>query len=113
MKKYIIVNLEIEGTHHWPEAIDIQPEVAFLSYFHRHIFKITCKKMVEENDREIEFILFKRMIIKYINDKYFEVDICNFGRSSCEDIALELLNYFDLDSCIVMEDGENGAEIEK
>jgi len=33
----------------------------------------------------------------------------NFGNRSCEDIAEELIETFDLLNCEVLEDGENGA----
>ena len=109
----VIVKLQIEGLHKWPGAKDAFPEVDFLSVAHRHIFHITCKKRVNHDDRDVEFIMFKRDIIDYFREKYYQDSIrChNFGSLSCEMIAKELLEVFDLRYCSVFEDNENGAEI--
>lgn len=112
MKKLIKVKLQVEGLHNWPEAGKFFPEVEFLSHPHRHIFHISATKSVSHNDRDIEIIMFKREIIAYLNERYLDNNQClNFGRSSCEDIAEELLNRFYLDSVEVLEDNENGAII--
>jgi len=115
MKTKIVVNLEIEGLHRWPDANSKIPKVGYLSDSHRHIFKIECKKIVNDNDRQVEFIMFKREILKYLEKKYYDkkYEMSNFGRMSCEDIATELMLKYDLNYCRVMEDGENGAEVEK
>ena len=111
----IIVTLQIEGLHCWPDAAAICPQVDFLSNSHRHLFYIVAKKQVFHDDRDIEFILFKREILKYLNTKYFnsELNQCNFGSMSCEAICKELIEQFGLNYCSVMEDNENGAEIIK
>lgn len=111
MKTYIIVNLEIEGLHSWPEAKDIFPDVAYLSNLHRHIFHIECVKKVTHDNRDIEIIRFKRKIKDYLFDKYFDHEFrcCNFKNQSCEMIGKELFNNFILNSCKILEDGENGA----
>lgn len=113
----IIVNLRIEGIHNWPDAKKIFPEVGFLSDSHRHIFYICAKKEVSHDDRDVEIILFKRLILKYFhekyNPKYPEVGPFKFGAMSCEMIARELLEEFQLEYCSVLEDNENGAEIYK
>ena len=112
MNTNIIVNLQVEGFHNWPDA---PSEVAFLRAPHRHIFHICCKKHVTHNDRDIEIILFKRKVLKYLLDKYLlagiDVNVCNFNTMSCEMIATELTNQFNLEYCSVLEDGENGAEV--
>ena len=46
MKTNIIVTLQVEGVHHWPNAKNVFPEVGFLSRSHRHIFNITSKKQI-------------------------------------------------------------------
>lgn len=113
MKIFIIVNLQVEGTHNWPEC-PIE-EVSFLKHRHRHIFHITCKKEVSHNDRQIEIIRLKRQIEYHLRKSFGEGELsaegCFFGRMSCEDIALHLLNKFNLYSCTVLEDNENGAQI--
>jgi hypothetical protein len=101
----IVVKLQIEGLHHWPNC-DIE-EVSFLKNPHRHIFHITCKKEVTHDDRDIEIIMFKRKIHNYIVDKWKG----DFGSMSCEMIASDLLKEFGLFYCKVLEDNENGAEV--
>lgn len=117
MTTNIIINLSVEGFHNWEDAKYIQPEVAFLSYKHRHTFNICCKKNVTHSDRDIEIILFKREIISFLYDEYGiqsgpdeHYKWCDFGPMSCEMIAEVLLNRFELEYCSVMEDNENGAE---
>ena len=104
-KKYIIVRLQIEGLHNWPNC-NIE-EVSFLKNEHRHIFHIELKKQVNHNDRDIEIIQLKRGVIKCIDNLYGTPAI--FGSLSCESIASILVDIFELDSCSVIEDGENGA----
>lgn len=122
MQTNIIINFRIEGFHNFPKAVEIFPEVSFLSERHRHIFHIQCKKKVNHDDRDVEFILFKREVHSYMIDKFganFHDDSppfhyhCEFGGMSCEMIARDLLEKFDLEYCSVFEDGENGAEIHK
>lgn len=113
MKVNIIVNIQAEGVHSWPEC-PIK-EVEFLKSPHRHIFHICCKKNVEHNDRDVEIIRFKREIQYYLLNEFGighkNAEGCDFGRLSCEDISLLLLEKFNLVYCSVLEDGENGAEI--
>ncbi|MEO6303593.1 MAG: hypothetical protein ABIP51_10500 [Bacteroidia bacterium] len=112
IKTNIIVRLEIEGFHCWPQAARILPYVAFLSERHRHIFHFTAKKEVTHSNRDIEIIMFKREITKYLLKEYDCGDNgwCEFGTLSCEAIAEILMKKFDLHYCSVLEDNENGAE---
>lgn len=114
MKTNVIVKLQVEGLHFWPAAKDILPEVAFLSNQHRHVFHMTLKKAVHHDDRDIEFIMFKRDVTEYLHDKYYNPsDRCHvFGARSCEMIARELLEHFECRYVSVFEDDENGAEVE-
>ena len=59
-KTNVIAKLEIEGLHNWPAAQGVFPEVGFLSNMHRHKWFITAKKRVHHDDRDVEFIMFKR-----------------------------------------------------
>lgn len=114
MKTNIIVKLQIEGIHNWPEASEIAgEEVSYLNVLHRHIFYITCKKEVFHDNRDIEFIMFKHEIEQFIYDEYFEYEkkLHVFNSKSCEMIAREILDNFELNYCSVFEDNENGAEI--
>ena len=109
----VIAKLEIEGLHNWPAAQSVFPEVGFLSNMHRHKWFITAKKRVNHDDRDVEFIMFKRKINRYLREMYYtsDLDLCDFGSQSCEMIAEELYNEFDLCYCAVYEDNENGAEV--
>jgi len=113
MQTNVIAKIEIEGLHSWPEANDIEPEVGFLANVHRHKWFITAKKPVFHDDRDVEFIMFKRKINRYLREMYYtsELDLCDFGSQSCEMIAEELYKEFDLCYCAVYEDNENGAEV--
>lgn len=112
MQTNIIVRLQIEGLHRWPDAAKVFPEVSFLSDPHRHMFHIECKKEVMHDDRDIEFIMFKRDVREHFV-KYFkpELRLFDFDTMSCEMIAKELLEKFDCNYVSVFEDNENGAEV--
>lgn len=105
----IIVNLVIEGTHNWLKCN--LTGVDFLKFPHRHMFYICAKKEVQDNDRQIEIISFKRKIIDYLSHRYGNP--CDFKSLSCEMIAEELIKKFSLNYCSVLEDNENGAEVIK
>ena len=107
MKKYITINLQYEATHYWKEC-EIK-DVLFLKNEHRHIFFIKCYKEVLHNNRDIEIILFKNKILKYLQDKFKN----KFENMSCEDIAENLITEFKLSECEVLEDNENGANLKK
>tara|TARA_R100001463_G_C3466185_1_gene215400 strand:- start:46 stop:369 length:324 start_codon:yes stop_codon:yes gene_type:complete len=101
----IVVKLTYAGIHCWKDCP--HEEVRYLKDMHRHTFYITCKKEVSHDDRDIEIIMYKELILNYLEKKYSG----NFGTMSCEMIARELLNEFKLNYCQVLEDNENGAEI--
>lgn len=101
----VVVNLQFESTHKW-EACPFK-EVAYLKDLHRHMFHICCKKQVAHSDRDIEIIMMKHSILKYLKSKYPE----SLGPMSCEMLAEELVSHFGLSYCSVLEDGENGAEV--
>jgi hypothetical protein len=110
----VVISLQLEGLHCWPEAKDVFPDVAFLSDLHRHMFHFKLYKKVYHDDRDVEFIRWKREVVSYLNSKYKadNVEYLNFGRMSCEQIGIELANQFDCYRVEVWEDGENGAIIE-
>lgn len=114
MKTYVVVKLQVEGLHNFPNAPEIFPKVGFLAFPHRHIFHIEAKKEVYHDDRDVEFILFKREIQDYLTSKYYDddTDCLDFGPMSCEMIAKEVLTNFECTSVTVWEDLENGAIVE-
>ena len=109
----VIVKLQVDGTHRWPAAAEVFPEVSFLSDTHRHMFHVTAKKAVNHDDRDVEFIMFKRDIENYLRDMYYDsvLRTHRFGPMSCEMIARELFEYFGCEYVSVYEDDENGAEV--
>ena len=105
----VYCTLQVEGTHHWPKCpFD---EVAYLTVPHRHMFHIKAYKLVNHDDRDVEFIMLKHKIEEYIGGQYYDEKqkLCVFGARSCEMIANELSTMFDLSRCEVSEDNENGA----
>jgi len=105
MRKLIVIRTQFEAIHNWIDC-DIL-EVDFLRFPHRHIFYVTIKFTVRNNNREIEFLTFKKQLDKYISRNFGS----NVGSMSCEDIAEKLLNKFDASFVSVFEDNENGAEV--
>ena len=106
-QKFIWVIFQKEGIHKYPDA----PEgVEFLKYPHRHIFHFKVELEVFHDDRDVEFILFKRELEKLFADGTLQLDY-----KSCEMIADDLAFYIQAkypkrDLVItVSEDGENGA----
>lgn len=105
----IIVTVRIPGVHKWPNC-DID-EVVYLRDYHRHMFHIKAWKPVTHDDRDVEILRFKKEMKDYLREEYYDVeaDVCFFGAMSCEMIAKELAEQFELTECEVLEDGENGA----
>jgi len=108
MLKTIVIKFQWEGIHNWPDC-DIS-EVSFLKHPHRHIFHITCYKEISHNNRDIEIIMLKRDMINFLNIQFKDGEL---ESRSCEDLAEMLLTKYNLESCEVLEDGENGAKIWK
>jgi hypothetical protein len=110
--RYIEVTFQREGIHKYPAALE-DPRlisVSFLGYPHRHIFHFRVRVSVTHNDRDIEFIMFKRELEALYNDQLFLLDF-----KSCEMIAEDLIDYISKQypgryiEVGVSEDGENGA----
>ena len=107
-----------EGMHKYPGA-DTDPklatgdwdDVSFLGYPHRHIFHFKVEIEVFHDDRDIEFIQFKRWLEKLYAEKTLQLDY-----KSCEMISDDLYEtitkrYPGREIIInVSEDGENGSE---
>ena len=112
MYNQIWVTFKKEGIHKYPAALT-EPaleDVQFLGYPHRHIFHFKVWITVNHNDRDIEFIQFKRWLESLYSDGTLQLDY-----KSCEMIADDLAviinekypsRSFTID---VSEDGENGC----
>lgn len=114
-KTTVIVKLAVDGIHNFPQAGELFPEVDFLSHPHRHMFYFTASKQVFHDDRDVEFIMFKRDVLSYLTSKYSDSHMRTliFGAMSCEMLAREILDRFSCEWVEVWEDDENGARIEK
>jgi hypothetical protein len=108
----ISVSFQREGIHRYPAA-GTDPnlaDVSFLAFPHRHIFHFDAMIDVMHNDRDIEFIQFKRWLESMYTDNVLDLDY-----KSCEMLAEELLRAINdrypdrYISVEVSEDGENGA----
>ena len=117
-RRRIWVTFRKEGIHKYPAAATDpalatgdEYDVSFLGTPHRHIFHFTVAIEVFHNDRDIEFIQFKRWLEKL----YSGTLELNF--KSCEMISDDLYQaiaarYPGRDIEItVAEDGENGATV--
>lgn len=111
-KTSVVISFQMEGIHSWPEARQVFPDVGFLSDPHRHMFHFKLYKEVFHDDRDVEFIRWKREVMNYLRTRYTDGYCLNFGRMSCEQIATELAEQYDCYKCEVWEDGENGAIVE-
>jgi hypothetical protein len=120
-ERKIWVTFRKEGIHKYPAAATDpslatgdEYDVSFLASPHRHIFHFRVWIDVFHNDRDVEFIQFKRWLEKlYHSDQ----GILSLDYKSCEMIADDLYlqiaaKYPDRAVWIeVAEDGENGALI--
>tara|TARA_B100002019_G_scaffold54947_2_gene47073 strand:- start:22232 stop:22615 length:384 start_codon:yes stop_codon:yes gene_type:complete len=115
--RYIKVKFTKEGIHKFPGA-DKDPkyatgnwdDVSFLGYPHRHMFYFYVTLGVTHNDRDVEFIQFKREL-----ERLFTKNVLHLDYQSCEMIAENLINYIENKypnravRVEVYEDDENGA----
>jgi len=113
-KRMIWVTFQKEGIHKYPQAATDPnlEDVSFLGYPHRHIFHFTVAIQVFHNDRDIEFIQFKRWL-----EKLYAGGILELNFKSCEMMSDDLYEciarrYPERDIEItVSEDNENGSTI--
>jgi hypothetical protein len=116
-QRQIWVTFQKEGVHLYPAAKDDPAlatggwdDVSFLGVAHRHIFHFRVAIDVFHDDRDIEFIQFKRWL-----ESLYATDILELNHRSCEMIAEELAqeihNKYPGRSITisVAEDNENGA----
>ena len=115
----IFVRFQKEGIHKYPAAATDpslatgdEYDVSFLATPHRHIFHFDVAIEVFHNDRDIEFIQFKRWL-----ENQYSQNILQLDYKSCEMISDDLYEviatrYPDRNIAIqVSEDNENGAHI--
>lgn len=118
-KKMIWVTFRKEGIHKYPAALEDpklatgdEYDVSFLGYPHRHIFHFRVWLEVFHDDRDVEFIQFKRWCENLYRDNTLQLDY-----KSCEMMSDDLheaiiAQYPSREVWIeVSEDGENGSFI--
>ena len=116
-KRQVWVTFQKEGVHLYPAAKDDPllatggwDDVSFLGVAHRHIFHFRVAIDVFHDDRDIEFIQFKRWL-----ESLYATNTLELNHRSCEMIAEELAQeihnkYPNRSITItVAEDNENGA----
>ena len=106
MKTRVFATTRFEGFHLWKDAPE---EVNFLRLRHRHVFHVRAEREVSHDDRDVEFILFKREVERVIRQAQQSPAVETW---SCERWATYLLERLGLIKCEVSEDGENGAVVE-
>ena len=119
--KMIWVTFRKEGIHKYPAAATDpnlatgdEYDVSFLANPHRHIFHFRVWLSVTHNDRDVEFIQFKRWLEQLYSSTQ---NILSLDHKSCEMMSDELYDtisqkYPGREVWIeVSEDGENGSFI--
>jgi hypothetical protein len=119
--KMIWVTFQKEGIHCYPAAATDpnlatgdEYDVSFLANPHRHIFHFRVWLSVTHNDRDVEFIQFKRWLERLYSSNE---GVLSLDHKSCEMMSDELYDtisqkYPDREVWIeVSEDGENGSLI--
>ena len=119
--KMIWVTFRKEGIHKYPAALTDptlatgdEYDVSFLGYPHRHIFHFRVWLSVTHNDRDVEFIQFKRWLEKLYSSNE---GVLSLDYKSCEMMSDELFDkisqrYPGREIWIeISEDGENGSFI--
>ena len=126
--KMIWITFRKEGIHKYPAALTDpalatgdEYDVSFLGYPHRHIFHFRVWINVLHNDRDIEFIQFKRWLEHLYNgntaDNNNQGAVLSLDYKSCEMMSDDLHDiiskkYPGREIWIeISEDGENGSFI--
>ena len=115
----IYVTFQREGIHKYPAALTDpklatggDDDVSFLGYPHRHMFHFKVSLEVFHDDRDVEFIQFKRELEALYNNNVMQLDY-----KSCEMMAQDLAKYIQTKYSNrkliidISEDGENGCVI--
>lgn len=114
MKTTVIARLEVEATHHWPQAVY---PVHWLASPHRHTFVVTVAWCVDHPDREREIFIARDRIREVLGELYPTPGmrgVFDFGPRSCEQVAVDLLGKLeDAAWCEVWEEETGGARVER
>ena len=116
-QRQIWITWQREGIHKYPAALTdpALADVQFLGYPHRHIFHFRVWIDVFHNDRDLEFIQFKRWCESLYNG---HGAVLSLDHKSCEmmadDLYIQIAQRYPgrVVHIEVSEDGENGALIQ-
>ena len=115
--KMIWVTFQKEGIHCYPAAATDpklatgdEYDVSFLGTPHRHIFHFRVWLGVQHNDRDVEFIQFKRWLENLYSGGTLELNYKSC-EMICDDLYLQIATKYPGRGVWieVSEDGENGA----
>ena len=107
-KTTIVINTRFSACHLFAQA---PSGVEYLKFPHRHEFHVTVEMEVFHDDRELEFILVKQSLDKYLSEGL------GSEQMSCEMIASGICKFLKQQYgardmiCTVLEDGENGGKV--
>lgn len=110
----VIASTTYEGVHCWPEAPE---EVKYLRDPHRHIFHVVVEMRVYHDDREVEFIMLKHEVNRWLASHCDGNGVWQMGRMSCEQVAVQIIKMLGSKygnryvAVSVLEDGENGCTV--
>ena len=130
-KRMIWVTFQKEGIHKYPAALDDPKlatggwdDVSFLGYPHRHIFHFRVCIEVFHDDREIEFIQFKRWLQRLYDlapdskEGHDNSAVLELDYKSCEmiadDMVIEIRKRYGTNREVIIEvseDNENGCMV--
>lgn len=112
-QSWIWVTFKKAGTHCYPEAAVNKElaDVSFLGFPHRHLFCFKVYLEVFHDNRDVEFLQFKKWLESLYEDGELQAN-----SKSCEMLARELAEkiqqkYQRSTKVEVSEDGENGCEM--
>lgn len=113
VKSFIKVRHQFEGYHCYPGAGDIDPRIQFLENRHRHMFHVSVKISVTDDNRELEFFLVKYALSDFLIEKEMNNKSCEM---MCNDILFDHLiprygndRYYEV---TVSEDNESDGIVE-
>jgi len=120
----VIIDFDVEGFHEWID-VPANKRYSFLRNSHRHMFRIRAGIRVEDLNREVEIFDEQWKVIEWLRVRFapmsaFESNkypegVIFFGTRSCEMIAQEILENFEVSGYLwveVLEDGRGGAKVE-
>ena len=118
-ERKIWITFRKEGIHKYPAAATDpalatgdEYDVSFLGHPHRHIFHFRVSIEVKHDNRDIEFIQFKRWL-----EKLYNVGTLVLDYRSCEmmadDLYVQIAGRYPGRAVIIQvsEDGENGCDV--